>query len=52
MKDATKDASYVILTKWVKLQHEKKPVSNLKSIQNVGFQETCTKFIEIYVLQE
>ena len=38
MKHATKDANYVILTERVKLQHEKKPVLNLKSIQNVGFQ--------------
>ena len=27
MKHATIDANYAKLTKWVKLQHEKKPVS-------------------------
>ena len=30
-------ANYAILIKKVKLQHEKKPVLNLKSIQGVGF---------------
>ena len=29
------------------MQHEKKPVSNLKRMQNVGFEQTSTKFIEI-----
>ena len=29
MKHARTDANYVILTKHVKLQHEKRPVSNL-----------------------
>ena len=29
-------------------QSEKKPVSNLKSMQIVGFKQTSTKFIEIY----
>ena len=41
-------ANYVILTKWIKL-HEKNPASYLKSMQNVGFEKTSTKFIEIYV---
>ena len=30
MKHARTDAYYDILTKWVKLQHKKKPVSNFK----------------------
>ena len=41
--------NYVILTKWIKLQHEKNPSSYLKSMQNVGFEQTSTKFIEISV---
>ena len=54
MKHATIDASYtiLILTKQVKLQHEKKPVSNLLSMQSVGFEQAFMKFIEIFVLQE
>ena len=52
MKHARADANYTILSKWVKLQHEKKPVSNLKRILRVGFEGTFTKFIEIFVLQE
>ena len=32
MKHARTDANYAILTKWVKMQHEKKPVSNLLSM--------------------
>ena len=39
-------------TKRVKLQHEKKHVSNLKSMQSAGFQQTFIKFIEIFVPQE
>ena len=35
--------------KRIKLQHEKNPASYLKSMQNVGFEKTSTKFIEIYV---
>ena len=42
-------ANYVILNKRIKLQHEKNPASYLKSMQNVGFEKTSTKFIEIYV---
>ena len=38
------DANYTILIKWVKLQHEKKPVSNLFSMQSVGFEQASTKF--------
>ena len=29
---------------------EKKPVSNLKSMQSVGFEQTSTNFIEIFIL--
>ena len=39
-----------ILTNRIKLQLEKKLVSNLKSMQNVGFEQAFTKFIEIFVL--
>ena len=52
MKQARADANYPILTKQVKLQHEKKLVSNLKSIESVGFEQTFTKFIEVFVLQK
>ena len=52
MKHLRTDANYAILTKWVKLKHEKKPVSNLLSMQSVGFKQTFMKFIEIFVLQE
>ena len=52
MKYAKPDANYAILTKRIKLQHEKKPVSSLKSIQRGGFEQTFTKVIEIFVLQE
>ena len=37
-KHASKGTNYVILTKRVKEQHEKKPVSNLKSMQIIGFE--------------
>ena len=46
------DVDCAILTSQVKLQHEKKPVSNLKSVQSVGFEQTYTEFIEIFVPQE
>ena len=46
------DANYAILTKWVKLQQEKKPESNLFSMQSVGFEQTFMKFIEIFIKQE
>ena len=42
-------ANYVILTKRIKLQHEKNPATYLKSMQNVGFEKISTKFIGIYV---
>ena len=41
--------NYAILTKRVKAQHGQKPVSNLKSMQSLGFEQTSTKFIEIFV---
>ena len=52
MKYAPIDANYAILTKGVKLQHEKKPVSNLLSMQSVGFEQTFMKFIKIFIPQE
>ena len=44
MKHTRTDTNYAILTKRIKLQHEKKPKSNLKSMQSVGFQQTSAKF--------
>ena len=32
------------------IQHEKKPVSSLKNVQSVVFEQTSKKFIEIFVL--
>ena len=52
MKHARADANYAILTKRVKLQHERKPVSNLLSMQSVRFEQTFMKFTEILVPQE
>ena len=52
MKHARTDANYPILTKRAKLKHEKKPISNLKSIESVSLEQTYTKFIEIFVPQE
>ena len=49
MKDTRADTNYPVLIKRVKLQHKKKPVLNLRSIESVGFQQTFTKFIEIFV---
>ena len=49
MTHARSDITYPILTKRIKLQHEEKPILNLKSIESVGFQQTFTKFIEIFV---
>ena len=51
-KHARTGVNHIILTKRIKLQLEKKLVSNLKSMQNVGSEQTFTKFIEIVVLQE
>ena len=42
-------ANYVILNKWIKLQHQKNPASYLKSMQNVGFEQTSKKFTETFV---
>ena len=50
MKHWSAGTNYAILTKKVKVQHKKKPVSNLKSMQIVGFEQTSVKFIEIFVL--
>ena len=50
IKHVSTGTNYTILTKRVKVQHEKKPVSNLKSVRIVGFEQTPTKFIEIFVL--
>ena len=49
MKHETIDANYAILTRQVKPQHEKKPVSNLLSMQSVGFGQTCIKLIETFL---
>ena len=52
MTHARTDANYATLTKRVELQHEKKPVMNLISMQSVGFEQTFMKFTEIMILQE
>ena len=44
-KHASTGTNYVILTKRVKEQHEKKTVSNLKSMHSVVFEQTSTKFL-------
>ena len=38
MNHASADTNYVKLTKWVKQQHEKKPVFNLLNMQSVDFE--------------
>ena len=43
MKHASTGTNYAILTQQVKVQHEKKPVSNLKSMQIVGFETNTYK---------
>ena len=48
MQGQMADANYAILNTWVKLQHERKPVSNLLSMQSLGFEQTFVKFIEIF----
>ena len=40
MKHAKTDVNYATLIKRVKLQHEKKPVLNLKSMLSVDFEQT------------
>ena len=49
MEHAKTGANYVILTKRIKRQHEKNAASYFKSMQNVGFEQTSAKFIEIFV---
>ena len=49
MKHAKTGANYAILTKQVKLQHEKKSVSNFKRMQKLRFQQTFMKFVEIFI---
>ena len=46
-KHASKGTNYTILTKWLKVQHEKKPVSNLKSMESVVFEQISIRFVEI-----
>ena len=50
MKRLSTGTNYAILTKWVKVNHEKKLVSNFRSMQSVGFEHTPTKLIEIFIL--
>ena len=52
MKHARTDANYPILTKRIELQHDKKPVLNLKSIESIGFDQIFKKFIEIFIPQK
>ena len=49
-KHAGTGTNYAIITKRDKVQHEKKPVSNLKSMLIVRFEQTSTKFIDIFIL--
>ena len=44
--------NYATLTKQVKPQLEKKPVSNLKRMESEGFEQISMKCIEIFVSQE
>ena len=39
-----------MLTKRINVEHEKKPVSNFKNMENVVFEQTSTKVIEVFVL--
>ena len=41
--------NYATSTKRVKLQHEKKPVSNFKSMQSKGFEQISMKCIKIFI---
>ena len=45
MKHARTDANYAILIKRVKLQHEKKLVPNLLSMQSVDFEQTLMNLL-------
>ena len=47
MKHARTDSNYAILTKRVKLQHEKKTVSNVLSMQSIRFEQKFMKLIFI-----
>ena len=49
-KHARTGVNHAILTKWIKLQLEVKLASNLKIMENVGFEQTFMKFIELFVL--
>ena len=49
MKQESIGTKYAILTKRVKVQYEKKLVSNLKGMQSVVFDKISTKWIEIFV---
>ena len=48
-ENARTGTNYAVLTKLVKVQHKKKPVLNLKSMQIVAFEQTSMKFIKILV---
>ena len=50
MKHTSTDANYAtkLISKQVKLQQEKKPVSSLISMQKIGFEQTFMNFIEIF----
>ena len=52
MKHANTGRNYAILTKLVKVEHEKKPELNLKSMQIVGFQQASTKFLRFSVQEK
>ena len=41
--------NYATLTKRGKLQHKKKPISNLTSMKTEVFEQISMKFIEIFV---
>ena len=45
MKHVRSDTNYPILTKRIRLQHEKKPVLNSKSVESVGFEQTFPNFL-------
>ena len=49
MKHAITGTNHAILTKHTKVKHEKRPVSNLKKYPDGRFEQTYTKFIEIFV---
>ena len=49
-KHASTGTNYAILTKWVKVQHENKFVLKYGECLPTAFEQTSTKFIEIFVL--